>query len=76
MREVYASRGRHGAAAEASWAVAMDAYAVAHPTEAADLRRRLDGGVPADLLARLPTYPVPVMHCTALDHIVCVCACV
>jgi transketolase len=46
-----------GARDEAAWSEAMDAYAAAHPEDAAELRRRLAGDPPADWRASLPEFP-------------------
>ena len=45
-----------GEAAAAAWSAAVDAYAAAYPAEAAELRRRLSGALPAGWDAALPAY--------------------
>ncbi len=45
-----------GAAAEQDWEAKMQAYAEAHPTEAAELRRRLAGELPADFTDQADAY--------------------
>ena len=45
-----------GAREVAEWNAAMDAYAADHPAEAAELRRRLAGELPAGWEASLPTF--------------------
>jgi transketolase len=45
-----------GAAAEAEWSAAMEAYAAAHPAEAAELKRREAGALPEGWMDKLPRY--------------------
>jgi transketolase len=45
-----------GAASEQAWEEKMDAYALAHPELAVELRRRLAGELPADFSARAAAY--------------------
>ncbi len=40
-----------------AWERRMEAYRAAHPVLAKELERRLDGALPADWRAALPTYP-------------------
>ena len=47
-----------GASYVADWNAAMDAYASAHPAEAAELRRRIAGDLPAGWDTDLPVAPV------------------
>jgi len=56
VRAAYTARAAEGAAAEAAWDALMDSYAAAHPTEGAELRRRISGELPADIISKLPTY--------------------
>ena len=56
--DVYAlwSAVEKGATAQQTWETAMAAYAEAFPTEAAELRRRLAGELPADFSEQAQTY--------------------
>jgi len=45
-----------GAAAEAAWHEAMQAYSAAYPELAAELKRRLEGTLPADFSERAAAY--------------------
>ena len=45
-----------GEATAAAWSAAMESYASAYPAEAAELRRRLSGALPAGWDAALPAY--------------------
>ena len=45
-----------GAAREQAWTQALDAYALAHPELAAELRRRLLGELPADFAVQAQAY--------------------
>lgn len=45
-----------GAAAEAAWNQTFAAYAVKYPTEAAELKRRLGGELPAEFVAQADAY--------------------
>ena len=56
VRETYAVRARHGAAQEAAWNTAFDAYSRAKPEQAAEYLRRLRGELPADAANCFPKY--------------------
>lgn len=45
-----------GKAAEAAWNETFAAYAAKYPTEAAELKRRLSGDLPADFVAKADAY--------------------
>ncbi len=45
-----------GTASEAEWNETFAAYAVKYPTEAAELKRRLSGELPADFVAKADAY--------------------
>ncbi|MDY6462188.1 transketolase [Acinetobacter faecalis] len=45
-----------GASAEAAWNETFAAYAAKYPTEAAELKRRLSGDLPADFVAKADAY--------------------
>ncbi|WP_111858374.1 transketolase [Acinetobacter sp. CFCC 10889] len=45
-----------GTASEAAWNETFAAYATKYPTEAAELKRRLDGDLPADFAAKADAY--------------------
>jgi len=45
-----------GREAEAAWDAVLDAYAAAHPTEAADLRRRIAGDLPGGWRDAMPSF--------------------
>jgi len=57
-QEIYAgwNARESGAAREQAWDQAMAAYTTAHPTLAAELRRRLSGELPADFSAQASAY--------------------
>ena len=56
VAEYYAAVKAAGAAKQAAWEARMGAYAGAFPAEAAELRRRMAGELPADWEAALPSY--------------------
>src|SRR5574344_2643200 len=45
-----------GAEAEAAWNTTFDAYAAKYPTEAAELKRRLSGELPAEFIAQADAF--------------------
>ncbi|OFE42887.1 transketolase [Acinetobacter towneri] len=45
-----------GAAVEAAWNTTFDAYAAKYPTEAAELKRRLSGELPAEFIAQADAF--------------------
>ncbi len=45
-----------GTQAEAAWNEVFSAYAAKYPTEAADLKRRMSGDLPADFVAKADAY--------------------
>lgn len=56
VRAVYIARASHGAALEATWNNAFEAYSRINPSQATEYSRRLRGELPADLLASFPVY--------------------
>ncbi len=56
--EVYAAwdAKEKGSQAEAAWNETFAAYAAKYPTEAAELKRRLSGDLPADFVAKADAY--------------------
>ncbi|ROU04896.1 transketolase [Lysobacter enzymogenes] len=56
-QDIYAGwRNRDHAAAQAQWQQAFDAYAAQFPAEAAELKRRIAGELPADFSAQADAY--------------------
>ena len=56
--ELMGDSGRRGDALAEAWGHAFEAYAKGFPTEAAELRRRLDGKLRDDAFGALPSYKV------------------
>ncbi|KKA26449.1 hypothetical protein TD95_000145 [Thielaviopsis punctulata] len=54
--DLYAKHAAEGAAAEQEWEAMLAKYAEAYPAEAADLKRRQTGDLPAGWEKALPTY--------------------
>lgn len=54
--ELYAARAAHGAAAEAEWNALFAKYSQEYPKEAAELTRRLSGGLPEGWKDALPRF--------------------
>ncbi|MET4729798.1 transketolase [Lysobacter enzymogenes] len=56
-QDIYAGwRNRDHASAQAQWQQAFDAYAAQFPAEAAELKRRIAGELPADFVAQADAY--------------------
>jgi transketolase len=56
-QDIYAGwRNRDHASAQAQWQQAFDAYAAQFPAEAAELKRRVAGELPADFVAQADAY--------------------
>jgi transketolase len=55
-REIFRAAVGEGEARVAEWNARMDGYATAFPDEAAELRRRISGRLPADWDATLPVW--------------------
>ena len=55
--EFYRDAVERGREQEDNWMQRLDAYKQAYPEQGAELQRRLDGNLPEDWAANLPTFP-------------------